>query len=102
MDLSKIYSLKHKDTSVAVTRALLYQTLIFRWADLLSMSNGSYHCTAAGRAGGSVLHIEDDGSMNLNCLSQLPIYLPCDRKTPYPTHGRIGGRCPFGYHDGKG
>ena len=65
------------------------------------MFDGSYNCTAAGRAGSSVLHIEDDGSMDFSCLSQLPIYLPCDRNMSCPTDVMVDGACPFGYYDGN-
>ncbi|KAL8793114.1 MAG: hypothetical protein Q9195_004320 [Heterodermia aff. obscurata] len=48
--------------------ALLKQTAADGWASIPWMFDGSYNCTAAGRAGGSVLHIEDDGSIDLSCL----------------------------------
>ena len=82
------------------TSSLLDQIQKSRWASLLWMFDGSYNCTAAGRAGGSVLHNNDDGSVDFSCLSRLPMYLPCDRDTSCPTDVQVDGECPFGYYDG--
>lgn len=59
--------------------------------------DGSYNCTLAGKAGGASINVNDDGSLNVACLSALPIYL--DDGTPCPDGAvQVGGKCPFGYY----
>ena len=66
-------------------------------ADFDFLYDGNYNCTAAGKAGGHVLNIGDDGTLDVSCMSQLPIYLSCSPKAECPTTVLVGGKCPFGY-----
>lgn len=75
--------------------------------DLPTLFDGAYNCTAQGRAGGSIVNVnagggsggDGTGTLDMSCLSRLPIYLPC--KTACPTSVLVGGKCPFGF-TGKG
>lgn len=59
--------------------------------------DGSYNCTLEGKAGGSVVDVNADGSLDIACLSALPIYLA--KGTPCPEGAvQVGGKCPFGYN----
>ncbi|KAL8709838.1 MAG: hypothetical protein Q9220_005454 [cf. Caloplaca sp. 1 TL-2023] len=64
------------------------------WADLELLFDGSYNCTGAGKAGGSIVSWGAGGTIDVSCLSQLPMYLDC--KVPCPTSVLVGGICPFG------
>ena len=39
-----------------------------KWANLTLMFEGSYNCTARGRAGGDVMHVEAAASLDFSCL----------------------------------
>lgn len=75
--------------------------------DMPTLFDGAYNCTAQGRAGGSVVNVNagggsgegGTGTLDMSCLSRLPIYLPC--KTACPTSVLVDGKCPFGF-TGKG
>lgn len=60
--------------------------------------DGAYNCTLEGKAGGSAVNLNADGSLDIACLSALPIYLakgtPCPQGAVY-----VGGKCPFGYNN---
>lgn len=59
--------------------------------------DGAYNCTLEGKAGGSAVNINADGSLDIACLSALPIYLA--KGTPCPQGAvQVGGKCPFGYN----
>ena len=79
---------------------LLTRIVTDNWLSLDLLFDGSYNCTAAGRAGGSVLQFDYDGTPDVSCLSQLPIYLSCNPKAECPTKELVDGKCPFGY-DGR-
>ena len=39
--------------------------------------DGAYNCTLEGKAGGGlVIHVNADGTLDVSCLSVLPMYLP--------------------------
>lgn len=58
--------------------------------------DGAYNCTFEGKAGGSVVNFNFDGSLDVACLSVLPIYLSKGSSCPAGVI-RVGGKCPFGF-----
>ena len=70
------------------------------WSDLGLIFDGGYNCTVAaqnGTAGKQLIKYGDDGSLDLSCLSQLPILMGCDGCPVAPTNG---GTCQFLKWDG--
>ena len=61
--------------------------------DLPTLFDGAYNCTFAGQAGGSVVSLQADNSLNVACLSVLPIYIQgnCPEGAT-----QVDGKCPFG------
>ena len=59
--------------------------------------DGAYNCTLEGKAGGSVVSINADGSLDMACLSSLPIYLSKGSSCPGDAV-QVGGKCPFGFN----
>lgn len=97
-DTTRTYALMHKGNSGGATSAsdLLAQAAN-NGVGLNLLFDGSYNCTAAGKAGGSVLQFMPDGTPDVSCLSRLPIYLSCKPKATCPTTVLVDGKCPFGY-----
>ena len=58
-----------------------------------ALFDGAYNCTYAGQAGGSVASLNADKSLNMACMSALPMYISgaCPDGAVY-----VGGKCPFG------
>ena len=61
--------------------------------DLPTLFDGAYNCTFAGQAGGSVVSLQGDSSLNVACLSVLPIYIQGDCPEGAT---QVSGKCPFG------
>ena len=59
--------------------------------------DGAYNCTLEGKAGGSAVNINADGSLDIACLSSLPIYLSKGSSCPVGAV-QVGGKCPFGFN----
>ena len=58
--------------------------------------DGAYNCTLEGKAGGSAVNFMADGSLDVACLSSLPIYFTnsaCPKGAV-----RVDGECPFGFN----
>ncbi len=62
-------------------------------ADLEVLFDGAYNCTFAGLAGGSVVGLKADNSLNVACLSVLPMLIQgdCPEGATF-----VDGKCPFG------
>ena len=58
--------------------------------------DGAYNCTLEGKAGGPVISINTDGTLDVACLSSLPIYLAKGASCPEGAVN-VGGKCPFGF-----
>lgn len=70
------------------------------WSDLGLLFDGGYKCTVAaqnGDADKSLLKYGSDGSLDLSCLSQLPIMMGCG---DCPVALNNGGSCKFVRWDG--
>ena len=98
-DTTRTYTFSHKGSKGGKSSPsnLLTQAVDNQWVDLKVLFDGNYNCTAAGNAGGDLLNVMPDGSLDVSCLSQLPIYLPCRPKATCPTSVLVDGKCPFGY-----
>ena len=74
--------------------SLIKQVQTTSEADLATLFDGAYNCTFLGQAGGSVAFLQADKSLNVACLSALPIYIKgdCPAQATY-----VGGKCPFGF-----
>ena len=62
--------------------------------DLPVLFDGAYNCTFAGQAGGSVVRLNADSSLNMACLSVLPMYVGhggCPNGAVW-----VNNKCPFG------
>lgn len=63
--------------------------------------DGAYNCTLEGKAGGSAVNINANGSLDIACLSSLPIYLLRDSSCPFGAV-QVDGKCPFGFLESYG
>ena len=59
--------------------------------------DGAYNCTLEGKAGGSAVNLKADNSLDVACLSTLPIYLSKGSSCPAGAV-QVGGKCPFGFN----
>lgn len=77
----------------AKTFSLISDALTATEANLPVLFDGAYNCTLAGQAGGSVVSLNADGSLNMACLSVLPMFVKsgCPPGAVY-----VDGKCPFG------
>ncbi len=73
---------------------MLNQAVAMMEVDLPVLFDGAYNCTLAGRAGGSVVSLNADSSLNMACLSVLPMYVNKGRCPAGAVW--VGGKCPFG------
>lgn len=74
--------------------SLINQAVGTMSVDLPVLFDGAYNCTFAGLAGGSVMNLKADNSLNLACMSVLPIYISgdCPEGATF-----VDGKCPFGH-----
>ena len=64
---------------------------------MLALFDGPDKCTLDGKAGGSAVNVTKDGSLDVACLSSLPIYLSKGSSCPGGAV-QVGGKCPFGFN----
>lgn len=64
----------------------------YNWAPLDIIFDGAFNCTAGGYAGSSAVTFNFDGTLDLACISQLPIYINCGEMCPVTL---INETCPF-------
>ena len=58
--------------------------------------DGAYNCTLEGKAGGSSVVFKDDGTLDVACISVVPILL--SKGSPCPQGAvLVDGKCPFAY-----
>lgn len=61
-----------------------------------ALFDGAYQCTFEGRAGGALVAVGADGSVDTSCVSVLPMLLA--EGSPFPEGAKLEGeKCPFGY-----
>ena len=75
------------------TYSLISQAMRTTEVDLGALFDGAYNCTFAGLAGGSVVSLKADNSLNVACLSVLPMYIQGDCPEGATL---VNGKCPFG------
>ncbi|KAL8818948.1 MAG: hypothetical protein Q9191_007833 [Dirinaria sp. TL-2023a] len=94
----RTYRLQNKSHYTVAAPSLLDQIRSQKWADMATLFDGAYNCTASGRAGdiNSTMQIDYDGTLNTACLSQLPIYIGCSSTCPDTYQA---GVCPFGTYE---
>ena len=69
------------------------------WAILEVLFDGSFNCTSAGKFGDSVVNFNWDGTLDIACISQMPIKIVCGTECP---SALVNGTCPFETIDGNG
>lgn len=63
------------------------------WANLPLLFDGAYNCTANGQLNNpQLVHVNYDGTLDVSCISQFPIQIPCG--TPCPQAAQDES-CPF-------
>jgi len=106
--IEMLNSVQNYTAAASVSTALGSSTTVDSTVvDMPTLFDGAWNCTAEDKAGGGVVNInagggsggDGTGTLDMSCLSRLPIYLPC--KTACPTSLLVGGKCPFGF-TGKG
>ena len=67
-----------------------------QWADLPTMFDGAYNCTSQGfvKPLTSVVHLLADGTVDMSCLSALPVYITNGASCPIGAV-QVNGTCPF-------
>ncbi|KAI4132357.1 MAG: hypothetical protein LQ338_000705 [Usnochroma carphineum] len=90
----RIYSLACEGPKGALSPVDMIKTINKNaWAPLDVLFDGGFNCTAENRAGGSSVNFNYDGSLDLACVSQLPMYIQCGTMCPTAL---VNGSCLFG------
>ncbi|KAI4203903.1 MAG: hypothetical protein LQ350_001525 [Teloschistes chrysophthalmus] len=90
----RVYTLKCDGPKNAKHPGEMIDTIIhYGWAPLEVLFDGGFNCTAEGRAGSSSVNFNFDGTLDLACVSQLPIYLNCGDMCPTAL---VNNSCTFG------
>lgn len=94
----RTYRLQNKSHYTVSANSLLGQIQNETWADMPTLFDGAYNCTASGRAGddSNPLQIDYDGNVDTACLSHLPMYISCNSRCPATYKAGI---CPFGTYE---
>ena len=95
-DTGRTYGLmKYNDRDADTqTRELLHEIVDKGWAPLNILFDGAYNCTKEGRASPDSLswvNFNWDGTLDIACISQLPIRIGCNA----PCEPGTNGTCPF-------
>lgn len=70
---------------------LLQDTVNNNWAILQILFDGSFNCTGRGNFGNSIVNFNWDGTLDIACISQLPMRIGCGQ-CPVPL---VNNACPF-------
>lgn len=62
------------------------------WSTLPAIFDGGYNCTAAGKSGTTPFAFQNDGSIDLSCMSQVQFCIACGSPCPVDL---INGVCSF-------
>ena len=91
----RVYALSQKggDSNSKRPKQLTQDILSNGWAALDVLFDGAYNCTAEGKAGSVSINFNWDGTLDIACISQLPMLLACQAPCIVPP---INGKCPFG------
>lgn len=89
-----VYSLGNKNieyTGVSPYQ-LLQDTVNNNWGILEVLFDGAFNCTKEGHFGEDVVNFNWDGTLDIACISQLPMVVLCGGPCPIPL---VNGQCPF-------
>lgn len=101
-DTGRLYTLLH--TSGYANRSpnqIATDLVNNQWAPLNVLFDGAFNCTAKGQAGTTNIKFTFNGTLDISCISQLPLYMGCAQSSmpfvvcPSPW---TNGSCPFGAH----
>ncbi len=98
-DTGRLYMLLHGGSGFADrTPNQLAQDLVNnQWAPLNVLFDGAFNCTAKGKAGTTDIQFTFNGTLDISCISQLPLYQGCAAALEYtvcPSPFK-NGSCPF-------
>ena len=72
---------------------ILKQLISKDWANLPLFFDGAFNCTAYGQLNNpQLVHVNFDGTLDISCISRLPIQIPCGAPCP---QAAADGSCPF-------
>ena len=92
-DTGRLYFLEHSKGYSDRTPYQLTQDLVNnQWAPLNVLFDGAFNCTAKGKAGSTDIQFTYNGTLDISCISQIPMYHGCDPGCPAPS---VNGSCPF-------
>lgn len=90
----RLYSFQNDGPKEALKPYDMISTILnYGWAPLSVLFDGGFNCTAEGRAGSSAVNFNFDGTLDLACVSQLPMYTNCGDMCPTT---QPNGTCFFG------
>ena len=92
-DTDRAYYLTSAGTTSVSPYQLTRDLVANQWAPLNVLFDGAFNCTMEGHAGTNNINFNYDGTLNVACISQLPMLLGCSGTCPSPL---INGTCPFG------
>ena len=93
-DTKRAYGLHCSSSNPGTSAYQLTRDLVSnQWAPLNVLFDGAFNCTAEGHAGTSNINFNYDGTLNVACISQLPMYTGCGAPCPAPL---INNTCMFG------
>ena len=89
-----VYTLFNKDLQYTGPSPyqILQDTVNNNWAILEVLFDGAFNCTKEGNFGNSVVNFNWDGTLDIACISQLPMTIHCGDPCPIPA---VSGKCPF-------
>lgn len=76
-------------------RDVLHEIVDKEWASLNILFDGSYNCTAAGKASATDINFNWDGTLDIGCISQMAMRIGCRDYCPLLEDGT----CPFRVND---
>ncbi|KAL8648231.1 MAG: hypothetical protein Q9210_005108 [Variospora velana] len=89
----RVYLLKNEGPDEALSPYEMIEKInYYRWAPLDIVFDGAFNCTAGGYAGSSAVTFNFDGTLDLACVSQLPMYTYCGEMCPTAL---VNETCPF-------
>ncbi|KAL8682750.1 MAG: hypothetical protein Q9186_001261 [Xanthomendoza sp. 1 TL-2023] len=90
----RVYKLQCEGPEEALKPRDMVRTILeYGWAPLSFLFDGGFNCTSEGRAGSSAVNFNFDGTLDLACVSQLPMYIGCGDICPV---AQDNGTCRFG------
>ncbi|KAL8993090.1 MAG: hypothetical protein Q9169_006604 [Polycauliona sp. 2 TL-2023] len=90
----RVYTLECDCPDEALKPREMVRTILdYGWAPLNVLFDGAFNCTSEGRAGSNTVNFNYDGTLDLGCVSQLPMYTNCGDMCPTTM---ANGSCLFG------